>query len=110
MKYFNLLKSKWGIKSNQQLIVIFFVFGITGTSSMMITDPILDFFDINKELFSIYSYGDIVYWMIRLIIIFPIYQVLLIVIGFIFNQFDFFWGFEKEFLSKIGFKRFFKKK
>tara|TARA_B100001057_G_scaffold216710_1_gene216987 strand:- start:4 stop:336 length:333 start_codon:yes stop_codon:yes gene_type:complete len=110
MKYFNLLKSKWGIKTNQQLIIIFLVFGITGTSSMMITDPILDFFDINKEFFSIYSYGDIVYWMIRLIIIFPIYQLLLIAIGFIFNQFDFFWEFEKEFLSKIGFKRFFKKK
>ena len=110
MKYFNLLKSKWGIKSNQQLIIIFVVFGITGSLSMIVTDPILDFFDINKELFSIYSYGDIVYWMIRLIIIFPIYQVLLIAIGFIFNQFDFFWGFEKEFLSKIGFKRFFKKK
>ena len=110
MKYINLLKSKWGIKSNQQLIIIFIVFGITGTSSMIITDPILDFFNINKEFFSTYIFGDIIFWIIKLTVIFPIYQVLLIANGFIFNQFDFFWEFEKEFLSKIGFKRFIKKK
>ena len=33
---------------------------------------------------------------IRLLLIFPIYQVLLVWIGFLFGQFKFFWAFEKK--------------
>jgi len=42
---------------------------------------------------------------IRLLLIFPIYQVLLVAIGFLFGQFKFFWAFEKKMLRsmKLGF-------
>ena len=45
------------------------------------------------------------YWPIRLIIIFPIYQVMLVLIGELFVQFKFFWEFEKKMLDrmKLGF-------
>jgi hypothetical protein len=41
----------------------------------------------------------------RLVLIFPIYQVLLVFIGAIFGQFSFFWKFEKKMLErlKLGF-------
>jgi hypothetical protein len=42
---------------------------------------------------------------IRLLMIFPIYQVLLVLIGFLFGQYGFFWAFEKKLLRslKLGF-------
>jgi len=45
------------------------------------------------------------YRVLRLVLIFPIYQVLLVLIGFIFGQFSFFWKFEKKMLErlKLGF-------
>ena len=43
MNYLKKLKNKWGIKSNLQLLVIFFVFGLTGSISMKLTSPTLSF-------------------------------------------------------------------
>jgi hypothetical protein len=42
---------------------------------------------------------------VRLLLIFPIYQVLLVANGFLFGQFTFFWNFEKKLLRslKLGF-------
>ena len=47
-----------------------------------------------------------VFWPIRIFIIFPIYQVLIVLIGAIFGQFKFFWAFEKKMLVRLGFKQF----
>jgi hypothetical protein len=45
------------------------------------------------------------YTPVRLLLIFPIYQVLLVANGFLFGQFTFFWNFEKKLLRslKLGF-------
>jgi len=107
--YSDRLKSKWGIESNRQLIIIFIVFGLTGSLSVRLAKPVLDFFHINLESFQSVFWGDLWYWILRLLIIFPIYQLLLILIGTVFFQFKFFWNFEKKILSRIGFKRFFEK-
>jgi hypothetical protein len=47
---------------------------------------------------------DLGYWYtpIRLLIIFPLYQVLLVVIGFLLGEFKFFWAFEKKMLKRMG--------
>jgi hypothetical protein len=37
-------------------------------------------------------------------LIFPLYQVLLVLIGALFGQFSFFWGFEKKMLRRFGLK------
>lgn len=97
------LKKRWGITSNWQIIVIFIVFAITGSSSLFVTKPVLSFFGIIKENFD-YS---IFYYCLKILLVFPVYQVLLIFFGFIFGQFQFFWNFEKKMLSRMGFKRFF---
>ena len=75
------IKNKWGIKSNFQFLIIFIVFGITGSSSVVLGKPILDFFSISPNLFSEIPFGNLLYFILRLIIIFPLYQVLLIIFG-----------------------------
>ncbi len=109
MNYLKKLKNKWGIKSNLQLLVIFFVFGLTGSVSMKLTSPTLSFFNIKEDFFINYLFGDFAYTFLKIVIIFPIYQILLLFFGLIFFQFNFFWKFEKKLLSKIGLNKIFKK-
>ena len=101
------LKKKWGIKSNFQLVVIFIVFGITGSASVFLGEPILSYLKINDELFIDIYLGKYIYIFIKIILIFPLYQILLLIFGAIFFQFTFFWNIEKQILKKIGFKKFF---
>ena len=95
------LKAKWGIDSNFQLFIIFFVFSITGSLSLFIAKPLLSFFLVEKEFLSPW-----IFWPARILIIFPIYQVLIVIIGALFGQFKFFWSFEKKMLFRLGFKQF----
>ena len=104
----NRLKNKWGIQSNSQLILIFIVFGITGSLSVQLAKPVLEFLNINDNFFEELFLGNLLYWTLRVVIVFPLYQILLLVIGTLFLQFKFFWNFEKKILRRIGFKRFFK--
>jgi len=106
---FNRLKKKWNITSNFQLVVVFIVFGITGSLSAVLAKPLLDFFNIYPEIFKNLSGGIFMYWFLRILLVFPIYQILLLIIGAIFFQFRFFWEFEKKILMRIGLKYFFKK-
>jgi len=105
---FNRLKNKWEIQSNSQLILIFIVFGITGSLSVRLAKPVLEFLNINDNFFEELFLGNLLYWTLRVVIVFPLYQILLLVIGTLFLQFKFFWNFEKKILRRIGFKRFFK--
>ncbi len=97
------LKERWGITSNYQLVVIFIVFAVTGSSSAYLSKPVLAWFGFTKDLFSPW-----LYWPLYLILIFPIYQVLLVFFGFISGQFKFFWAFEKRMLKSLGFGFLFK--
>ena len=106
----NRLKEKWDIKSNFQIIVILFVFALTGSASVKFAEPVLDFLSINITTFENFLLGKLFYYFLRIIIVFPIYQILLILIGTLLFQFKFFWQFEKKILSKIGLKFLFKHK
>lgn len=94
-------KEKWGITSNFQLAIILLVFSITGSVAVLVAKPVLDLVGLDKEALSPW-----VFWPIRIFIIFPIYQVLIVLIGAIFGQFKFFWAFEKKMLVRLGFKQF----
>ncbi|MFV5702061.1 DUF6787 family protein [Flavobacterium sp. XS2P12] len=96
------LKKRWGIETNFQLTIIFIVFAITGSASAWLSKPFCFWLGITKS--------DLGYWLtpVRLVLIFPIYQVLLVLIGFIFGQFKFFWAFEKKMLKRMGFGFLFK--
>ena len=108
MGYFNRLKDKWAVESNQQLVIIFVVFAITGSSSVKIAKPLLELIGIEMSAFENIFLGSVLYWIVRILIVFPIYQILLLFFGTIFFQFKFFWKFEKKILSRMGFKRFFR--
>ncbi len=97
----NKLKEKWGITSNYQIIIILLVFSITGSIAVWIAKPVLNLIGLDKEVVSPW-----LFWPIRILIIFPIYQILIVIIGTLFGQFKFFWSFEKKMLIRLGFKRF----
>ncbi len=96
------LKERWNIKSNFQLTIILIVFAITGSASAWISKPVCGWLGIIKEDFGFW------YTPVRLLLIFPLYQLLLVLIGFLFGQFPFFWAFEKKMLKKMGLKFLFK--
>ncbi len=93
-------KKRWNIKSNWQVFVILVVFAVTGSSAAYLSKPFLALFGIVRNTTSGW-----IYWPLYIILIFPIYQVLLVFFGFVFRQFDFFWAFEKKMLRsmKLGF-------
>ncbi|MBH76402.1 MAG: diacylglyceryl transferase, partial [Flavobacteriales bacterium] len=43
---------------------------------------------------------------LRILIIFIAYQFTLLIVAFLFGQFDFFWKQEKKILKRLGFKKF----
>jgi len=90
------LKERWGIQSNFQFAIVFIVFAITGSSSAWLSKYACMWLGITKE--------DLGFWFtpFRLLMIFPLYQVLLVLIGFLFGQFQFFWAFEKRMLRGMG--------
>jgi hypothetical protein len=93
-------KERWNIKSNWQVFVIILVFAVTGSTAAMISKPILHWLGISKE-----THHILLYSLLYIVIIFPVYQLLLVGIGFLFGQFKFFWTFEKKMLRslKLGF-------
>jgi hypothetical protein len=96
MNFFEKLKHRWKVTSNWQLIVICIVFSITGSASAFASAPVLKLLGITKEM------GLFTYWILRILILFPTYQVLLVVIGTLLGQHKFFWAFEKKMLKRFG--------
>lgn len=91
------LKRRWNINSNLQLALILIVFAINGSFAALVAKPVTAFFHLSPE-----STGPWIYYPTRILLIFPIYQITLPIVGFVFGQFKFFWNFEKKFLSRIG--------
>ncbi|MBT3740981.1 MAG: diacylglyceryl transferase [Polaribacter sp.] len=91
------LKERWGIDSNWSIIAIFIVFAINGSFAAWVAKPISEFLGLSPEIISVW-----IYWPLRILLIFPIYQLTLPIVGWLFGQFKFFWTFEKKFLSRLG--------
>ena len=90
------LVKKFQANSIQHLLIIFIIFALSGSGSLFISSPILKALDL-EELISYYP----LYIFVRIILIIPIYQVLLIIIASLFGQFNYFWKFEKKFLKRL---------
>jgi hypothetical protein len=60
---------------------------------LFIKNPILDFFGVEK--------GGFVNTVLYLLLVLPLYQLVLLIYGFIFGQFTFFWEKEKQFFRRI---------
>lgn len=96
------LQTKWGLKNALQVFLVLIVFSCTGTTVLFLKQPI----------FELVGLSEMEGWkktVLYLILIFPLYQVLLLAYAFVFGQFKFFWAFEKRTLGRI-FKLFRRKK
>ena len=98
---FKKLEEKWILNHRWEMIRVFIVFAITGSSSMFVGRPIIKLIGITKE-----NLNPILYWFLFLIIGLVFYQILLVFFGWLFGQFKFFWEFEKKMLRRFGLKRF----
>ena len=92
MMFMDKLKNLFRVSSTYQLIVVFIVFGITGSLSLVVSDYISGFFNLDSIILSI-------------IFVLVIYQFLLIIIGTLFGEFDYFWEMEKKIISRFKFKK-----
>ncbi len=90
------LKERWNVQTNWQLTVIFIVFAMTGSTAAKFAAPITEAFGITKAM------SGWIYWPFRILIIFPVYQVLLVFFGWLYGEFHFFWNFEKKMIRHLG--------
>jgi hypothetical protein len=98
---FKKLENKWIVEQRWEIIRIFIVFAITGSSSLFIGRPIIYAIGITKE-----NLNPFLYWILFIIIGLVFYQILLVTFGWLFGQFKFFWEFEKKMLKRFGLGRF----
>lgn len=87
------MQARWGVNSAWQVIVIFIVFGLTGSTVVYL----------KKHLFTAIGFTeDTNLWLktvVYIAFIIPGYQILLLTYGFIFGQWKFFWAKEKRMLQ-----------
>ncbi|GAB1453658.1 hypothetical protein MASR2M47_37140 [Draconibacterium sp.] len=96
---FEKLKIRWNIQSNFQVVIILLVFAITGSTTVVVKKAVFDLIQITSET---------ALWIkipVYIIVILAVYNFLLLVVGFLFGQFRFFWEFEKKFFSRLLFRR-----
>ena len=88
----NNLVSFFGANSKYHLLKIFIIFGLAGSFSVILSEPLL-------QLVSIENFipNKFFYWLIRLILIFPIYQFVLIGLALVFGELRYF----KKFFTKF---------
>ena len=89
----------FGANSKLHLLKIFFIFGLAGSLSVFISEPLIQFVSIEN-----FISNKFFYWLIRLILIFPIYQFVLIGVALLFGEFRYF---KKFFIKFINYFKFY---
>lgn len=96
MSFLEKLQTRWKLKSLGQVVLVLIVFACTGTTVLYLKAPLFWLLGITEKT-------DVVWrTVIYVVAILPVYQVLLLMYGFIFGQFQFFWAFEKKMLKRMG--------
>lgn len=91
--WFQKLQNRWGVSASRAIIILI-VFALTGFTIMFLKKPVVAFFIGDGEQSLIFS---ILYYLLIL----PIYNIFLLIYGFLLGQFKFFWEFEKRFFSRM---------
>ena len=95
MSWIQKLKTRWGLDTFRQVILVLIVFACTGFTVLFIKTPLVDLIrgDAEKQ-----------WWMtvVYFLLILPVYNILLLAFGFVFGQFRFFWNYEKKALKRLG--------
>ncbi len=91
------IRDFFNVETNLQLFVVNLVFAVTGTIAVYLAGYIVDWLPMNID-----RLGVTIYWILRILLLIPIYQVLLIIVGSIFGEFNYFWAMEKKMLKRLG--------
>lgn len=89
------LMQKWQLKSTFQVAMVLVVFSLTGTTIALLRPFVFDILGFTEQTS---------FWLkavAYLLFIFPSYQILILVYGFLLGQFDFFWEREKKLLQRL---------
>jgi Family of unknown function (DUF6787) len=89
MKYWEILKVKWGVETDRRMGLIFFVFAVTGSATLFV----------RKFLYKSLNIDIQTAWLavvVKILAIYLIYQLLLISIGTLFGERKFFTWFIKK--------------
>ncbi|MEO5648780.1 MAG: phosphoribosylglycinamide formyltransferase [Ginsengibacter sp.] len=92
----NRLKKHWEVKSGG-LILILCTFAITGTVTAWLSKKVAEWLLFDK-------YG-LAWWASKVIVLIFGYQVIILIVGFCFGMFPFFWKYEKKILKRFGFMK-----
>jgi len=92
MSFIKRLQDRWQLKYAYQVWLILVVFACTGTTVWLIKPFVLGLFS-NSQ--------GIVFSIIYYILIFPVYNLILLLYGALFGLFGFFWSREKKMFNKI---------
>ncbi|MCS6820424.1 MAG: hypothetical protein NZ551_00990 [Microscillaceae bacterium] len=90
------LRQRWGVKSVWQVFIILVVFACTGFTVLFLKKPLLWLLGLDAQT-NLWLKNTIYF-----LAILPLYQIVLLIYGFIFGQFQFFWHFEKQMIKRIG--------
>ncbi len=91
---FSKLQQKWKV-SGTSLALILCTFAVTGTLTAWISRQITSWLGVDK-----YTWA---WWTLKIGVLIFGYQVIILIIGFCFGQFRFFWNYEKKILRRLGF-------
>ncbi len=91
------LKQRWGIRSNFHLLIIFIVFGITGSVSALLAEPLTHWLGLTPENTNLW-----LYWPIRILFDLPNLPGDFGRLWLFIWRVPIFWNFEKKMLSRMG--------
>ncbi len=98
MGWIDKLQTRWELKNTLQVILVLIAFACTGFTVLFLKRPIVAYFTADGEQGIFFS---IIYY----ILIFPIYNLILLIYGFLLGQFTFFWEFEKKTYRRLTGKK-----
>ena len=93
--FFDKLKTRWGVESIWQVVAILLVFTLTGSTVVYL----------KKHLYVLLGYDESTSTGLKfftwIVFVFPCYQVLILVYGWLFGQFGFFWTKQKKMVERM---------
>ena len=90
----NKLKQHWEVQT-KELILILLTFAITGTLTAWLSKKVAEWLFLDKYGFA--------WWISKIVVLLFGYQVIILIVGFCFGMFSFFWKYEKKILARFGF-------
>tara|TARA_B100000965_G_scaffold303119_1_gene261821 strand:- start:36 stop:374 length:339 start_codon:yes stop_codon:yes gene_type:complete len=95
-KIFMVLVGFFNARSIGHLIIIFIVFGLSGSASLLTTSHLLDMVSLDLE----YVHW-LIYWLAKIILLLFTYQVILLSVSIIFGEFKYFSKYTLKFIFLI---------